>query len=85
MSAPDPAPWDEAAEYQDAASFRSNPETQNVPATSENTTNDRGLAILAETAGFICALVFLWFVWPPLVWLGLSVLLIVWANARSAS
>jgi hypothetical protein len=35
-----------------------------------------------ELVGFGLVLVFLWFVWPPLVLLGTGVLLVLLANAR---
>lgn len=37
-----------------------------------------------EGLGYLLAIAFLWFVWPPLVLLGAGVLLIVAANVRAA-
>lgn len=40
---------------------------------------------VVELAGFGLVLGFLWFVWPPLVLLGAGILLVAWANTRTAS
>lgn len=38
--------------------------------------------VAVELAGFGLILAFLWFVWPPLVLVGLGVLMVTWANIR---
>jgi hypothetical protein len=82
----------EVSEYQDAARLRGDQtngkeqtggsgdlERNSEAARAEG---QRQLTNAIEAVGFAIGLVFLYFVWPPLLLLGLSILLIVWANVR---
>jgi hypothetical protein len=39
---------------------------------------------LAETAGYLMIVAFLYFMWPPLALLGAGLLLVAWANVRAS-